>query len=583
MLPLVGGNASRTALENGAYQRATITVYDAKTTGNPQIAQFTNANILAGSLLISKSGVTGDRLEFGSCMSDEMQFRVRTSSSPANLLGQKVTLAIEWDYDGPYSPEVIYPFVGIITNVRREQDDVFTVVALDSLIAFDKPYRQVEVFDHTTTMNLTFPVSVFDLVWDIATSVAYPYIAHTGITVPSDYTSTFANYAYTINGIPEDQGYTYRDILRWCAQIMGCNVGIDGGLQQLKLYLTKDTQVTYDTGHVFYSARFGERPSDDLYGKYLPRVDRNGKTVYPPTYLYDDDHRRIIVSDNMLIPSDANGSTIGGNLSTHYLSSSLIPDETRDFTGTAVSLWYLEPYDIVRFVGGEVVLVTSVRHKLNGSCTITAKTVPETAFYAPGKPFNTQQTAELNAQVTPIADAVGAAQDDITTLQGDMSTTQGNVSSLQGSVSSLQGSVSSLQGSVSSLIDDLYYKPGDTYHAKYYTVFPGFFTGSNGAKSFYFSVRTNKSLKNISTITVTTMTGRINTVEGYAVDGSGSNTNGDAKDWKNMSGITITPYKIDDYNVRINVANANYAFTSQNYTPAIFAAQGSTGLTLSFS
>lgn len=397
MLPLTGGNDSREALENGAYQRATLTVYDAADSshGYPQIAQFANANIISGSLTVSKSGISSNRLEFGACVSDELRVRIRSSSlANLNLLGQMIKLSVEWDYDGTYSPEVVYPFSGIVIEVKHLQDDVYSLTALDSLIAFDKPYKQSEVFDHSTGMNLAFPVSVFDLVWDIAVSVATPYIAHTGITVPSDYASTFPNYAKNIYGIAEDQGYTYRDILRWCAQIMGCNVGVDAGLRQVKLYLTTDTNITYDEGNNFYRSTFGEKPTV-LYGKYTCIVNRNGRTVYDART--SDDIRAIIVSDNMLITSDAEGNAIGGRLNTHYLSFSLIPDDTVDFTGTSVPLWYLEPFDIIHFADGEVVLITSVQHKLNGSSIIEAKTVPETAFYSPSKAFSTPQQAALAA------------------------------------------------------------------------------------------------------------------------------------------------------------------------------------------
>ena len=131
--------------------------------------------------------------------------------------------------------------------------------------------------------------------------------------------------------------------------------------------------------------------------------------------------------------------------------------------------------------------------------------------------------------------------------------------------------------------DILYYKSGDTFQAKLYTCYAGFFTGSS-SKSFYFSVRVNKSLKNISNsnISVSSMIGRLDTVDGYAKDGSNANT-GDTTNWKNLTGITVSTQKIDDYNVRINIANANYSFVSQAHSPGTFAAQGQTGLILSFS
>lgn len=596
---------ARDALLNGAYQSATITVYDATNTaqGYPAITSFTNANIIAGSLSVSKTGVSGDRLAFAGLISDEMKVKVRkTGISTLKLLGQMVTLSISWEHDGQYSPQIIYPFSGVITDVTRLQSDTYEITALDGLIAFDKPFSFSALRNPTGSGNLTYPVTIKNLAWSICISVGVPYVANTGIVYPE---TALPNETYTVSDIPEDKGYTYRQVLRWCCEIMGCNLKIGtGGDRRAHFYVVDDrlgnsqSQFYYlmDGPHLFQRISAGERPYDTYDSTYLLRIIASDEVVYKSS---SDAQfkRKLEIVDNELMP--LTGQTyelLGGYINAKWDAISTIPLYTRELSGTSVSMWFAEPYDWLRIRFGDesgtqtsAAVVTSVVHKLNGYSTIICKTCPDKVSaidesYQATAPFNKPQGTVINAlkgSITNFASSLGTVSGEVSTLQGDMSTTQGDVSSLQGSVGGLQSDVGSLQTSVTNLTNDLYYKAGDTYHAKYYNTFAAFFTGSQHPRSMYFSVRVNKSLKNISTITVTSCTGRINTVDGYALLPSGSGS-GDTTNWLNTTGITITPHKIDNYNVRINIASTA-DFVSKNYTPATFAAQGSTGLTLSFS
>lgn len=76
---------------------------------------------------------------------------------------------------------------------------------------------------------------------------------------------------------------------------------------------------------------------------------------------------------------------------------------------------------------------------------------------------------------------------------------------------------SSVVNAINEIYDDNYYKPGDTWEPGIYTAVAGYITSGN--KDLNFSIEMPKSLKNISTITITTMKIDVRTPSGsYAVN-----------------------------------------------------------------
>lgn len=87
----------------------------------------------------------------------------------------------------------------------------------------------------------------------------------------------------------------------------------------------------------------------------------------------------------------------------------------------------------------------------------------------------------------------------------------------------------------------------------------GYITTST--KICYFDVVTQKSMRNISTVTLTNFTGGVRGISGY-VDGSGDST-----DWLSYGSITGSAIKVDNRTVRIAIEKSSAMGNVSNNTP----------------
>lgn len=101
------------------------------------------------------------------------------------------------------------------------------------------------------------------------------------------------------------------------------------------------------------------------------------------------------------------------------------------------------------------------------------------------------------------------------------------------------------------LKNDLYFKKGEVYNA--YTITHGFI--SNSGKDLYITTSLPKSMKNISSITVNTVTGDMRAKSKYIGATAATGT------VNFLSGASTAAYKIDNYNVRITMAKSS-AYTN---------------------
>ena len=131
-----------------------------------------------------------------------------------------------------------------------------------------------------------------------------------------------------------------------------------------------------------------------------------------------------------------------------------------------------------------------------------------------------------------------------------------------------------LQDQITKLQTDMYYRSGETLQLNLVSV-NGFIT--NNAKNIHVTVNTGKSMKNISTVTVTTMTGSIIGDMGY-VDNSNS-----SRDWL-ASGFTATATIIDEYTIRLTLTGSEAMANVSNNRPVAYYPSNETvgGLVLTF-
>lgn len=119
-------------------------------------------------------------------------------------------------------------------------------------------------------------------------------------------------------------------------------------------------------------------------------------------------------------------------------------------------------------------------------------------------------------------------------------------------------------------VDDLYYKAGDTYSGTY-MVINGLITSSS--KGLRFGLSVPKMLDNITTVTVTSMTGTLRSVLGY-IDSDSS-----IRDVTSLGTVTTT---IRNSNYITIAVDASTAFTNvTNNTPIVYYSNSSFTLTFS--
>lgn len=397
MLPLAHGSASVLAMQNGAYQKAHISVYDATATGHPLIISFTNSNIIQGSLTVTKSCTSSETLELGCVISDELRFKVKSSIlSSLDLTGQVISMYIEWSYDGnPSHLDSVYAFAGVITEVKSFGDDMYQVTAYDAMVIFDQPYS-------ATDINVTYPITALDLFKAIAWTIGPPYVEQNVLISAA----TPVNTTVSISGIDETSGYTYRQVLKWLAQLMGVNVRMSpSATHPLEFWLWKNATTDSDTEDAiklssknYYRLNY-EKVSYSISGVTI----ENGDTVLYE-YGYDRDSELPIMDNPVLLQlhrenTSSNWSAIGGNIKDAVYNAIGANNDRIDASCT--SMWYLMPGDRVSgsLKNGTPIffVVTSVTHKLNGSSQVIAKVTPTTDLdHSAMSAFSAQQQNQLN-------------------------------------------------------------------------------------------------------------------------------------------------------------------------------------------
>lgn len=130
-----------------------------------------------------------------------------------------------------------------------------------------------------------------------------------------------------------------------------------------------------------------------------------------------------------------------------------------------------------------------------------------------------------------------------------------------------------LQDQITKLQTDMYYRSGETLHIKTFVPVYGYITSGRAVMAFV--VHTGKSMKHITSVSVTQMYGLIRGVNGFI------NTN-TTVDWVTVSGITISTYIVSDYLLLLTVDSTTALSNATGDTPVVYAPGQTTGLVLTF-
>ena len=199
-----------------------------------------------------------------------------------------------------------------------------------------------------------------------------------------DNLSSLPNYNYTVSADNEAvNSTTYRNVIQWCAQIMGACAFMDwDGKLRFKWYSAAD-----------YTCGTTNRFSGELNASDITITGVKYTTVDNVTYLAGTDAYSLDISDNQLITG--NPSTLLSNIYGVVGSFTYTP-----FNATVISAPYLYPTDIITYVdnGGTSYncILTNVNTTANGHTVLAGQGETETInTYAPPSSLTVAQATEL--------------------------------------------------------------------------------------------------------------------------------------------------------------------------------------------
>lgn len=368
--------------------------------GMPIELEITGTNVLEGGFTIDRYSCNGDVLEIGTAIASELTLRLDNIQGQYDgVVFEGTELFVEigiadWTQEAPAVNWIPCGYFTPDSQPRKMQ--TLSLTALDRMMWFEK-----------TLGTITFPTTIAGLVGQACTAC--------NITLATDLTD-YPNSSVAVNSLPgaEQQSYTYRNIIQWCAGVMGANAWIDwNGELQFSWYDNA-------TGYISTTAN---RFSSDLHenaitisGVVFEDTDEESTVYVAGTEDYALD-----LTGNILIHSD-NANAILTAIYTKVGGLSYNP-----FNAGAIAAPYLWPMDRVTFTDRNgksyLTLLTNVNFSLNG-ITALAGVGESTKTYSYGTPnsFTAQQLAQLrkikSVTDSSISEAVANATAQITGATG---------------------------------------------------------------------------------------------------------------------------------------------------------------------
>lgn len=338
---------------------------------NGAAISITEANIMQGGFSIDRYSCNGDELEIGTAIASEMMLTLDNRNGQFNgIVFEGTELYVEigiadWTQA---NPTVTYMPCGYFTPDEQPRSlSTITLHALDRMAKFDVPYPYPEPWEdgygnvmedgRGNTMyfqlSIVMPKTVSGLISTVCTICGVPF---------TQTISSLPNYNLTIASMPNVQSvFTLRNLIQWCAGIMGTNAWIDW---------TGSLRFSWYGESTGYVATIANRFDSDL---HEDDVTITG-VLYKPVSGTD-------------ILAGANGYTIslsGNYLIQNYVATALpniknaIAGFTyRPFTATVISAPYLWPMDSITFTDSNNVnhtaVLTNVNFTLNGTTVLEGK------------------------------------------------------------------------------------------------------------------------------------------------------------------------------------------------------------------
>lgn len=314
---------------------------------NGATISITDNNVMADSFQIDRYACNGEKLEVGTAIAGQLTLKLENGNGQYDgIVFEGTELFVEvgiadWTQS---SPTVTYIPCGYFTpDEQPRRLSTISITALDRMTKFDA------VVDGT---QITTPITVANLVARVCTLRS--------VTLAQSITG-LTNANVSLPSIPSGNSVTYRNLIAWCAGIMGTNAWIDWNGQ---------LRFSWYNNATGYASTVDNRYSSDMY--------ENDLTVTGVVYTTTGGIDIVEGTDNYAL--DLTGNTLAAPMITTILpalNTALNGFTYRPFTAAAVNAPYLWPMDAVTFTDKEgndhASLLTNVCFGLNGITAMEAR------------------------------------------------------------------------------------------------------------------------------------------------------------------------------------------------------------------
>ncbi len=319
---------------------------------------ITESDVIQGSFTLNRTVCSMDSLELGSAIASELSFDLRNydkqfSDTPFESEEMTVKIGVKkWDAQHWENAQLYWiPLGKFIVSKSPRKKEVIHITALDRMIKFD------QVVD---VSSFQFPITVESLVEKCCQWCGVPLKA----------IGNRPNKTYSITKFPTFDGMTHRNLIQWCACLMGACAMINaGGELEFKWY----------EGESVYTSTPSNRYDSDCYendisltGLIYSTSDESGGTI---EYIVGTRGNALDISGCLLISGDITSvlTNIWNAIKvTHY----------RPYTATSKPVPYLWPMDKLTFTDLDGVehstILTTVDYKMNANGHMEATGITET-------------------------------------------------------------------------------------------------------------------------------------------------------------------------------------------------------------
>lgn len=337
---------------------------------------ITEADIRQGGMTIDRFSTAGQTIEVGACPAGELSLTLDNATGSfdsAVFEGAQMVVTVSCsDGVNTYSVPMGYFTVDEAPKIRK----IISITALDRMVQFDKEIIKSD-FDFT---SMTVQALVNRLCAD----------CNVVMSSSVDMT-TMANYDLELTE-PGGDGYTYRQWLMWCCQMLGvCGYMDWNGELRLEWYHTADA--SEDPGKLTGEIRFSSDYDEGVVALTgLQSVAADGQTV-----LIGSEGYVLDLSANEFLSATDPAQVMAATF--NYIGTTAYTP----FNASALPMPWLWPLDKVWFyyvgdsVNNFVSYATNVNFKLNTKMSVQGKGMsPTRKGYASANPLTAQEQAIIN-------------------------------------------------------------------------------------------------------------------------------------------------------------------------------------------